>query len=125
MTDSEAHHSLEPAYLKLLRNGQLQQRVAQAYQHLEDCDLSARYCHVNRKQTTDGAVYRTGELAVVHSYGPHHGEENPLRGWNGSGTVFFSWCNLRCVFCQNWDFSQKGMGRKTTPEELAGMMLAL
>lgn len=84
-----------------------------------------RYCHVNRKQTIEGAVCRTGELAVVHSFGPHHGEEDPLRGWNGSGTIFFSWCNLRCVFCQNWDISQKGIGRETTPEQLADMMLSL
>jgi putative pyruvate formate lyase activating enzyme len=61
----------------------------------------------------------------VHGQGPHHGEENPLRGWNGSGTIFFSWCNLRCVYCQNWDISQKGLGREVGPEELADMMLAL
>jgi putative pyruvate formate lyase activating enzyme len=61
----------------------------------------------------------------VHSYGPHHGEEDPLRGTQGSGTIFFSWCNLRCVFCQNWDISQKGIGRETEPEELARMMLTL
>ncbi|WP_455367041.1 radical SAM protein [Kaarinaea lacus] len=118
-------NSFEPAYLALLDNSQITERVTLAYQHLEDCDLCARYCHMNRKHTIKGAVCRTGELAVVHSYGPHHGEEDPLRGWNGSGTIFFSWCNLRCVFCQNWDISQKGMGRQTTPEQLANMMLDL
>ena len=120
-----SNNRFEPAYIALLHNGQIAERVAQAYHHLEDCDLCARYCHMNRKQTIKGAVCRTGELAVVHSYGPHHGEEDPLRGWNGSGTIFFSWCNLRCVFCQNWDISQKGMGRETTPEQLANMMLDL
>ncbi|WP_455202590.1 radical SAM protein [Kaarinaea lacus] len=125
MPTTRINNSFEPAYLALLHNGQLANRVKQAYQHLEDCDLCARYCHMNRKQTTRGAVCRTGELAVVNSYGPHHGEENPLRGWNGSGTIFFSGCSLRCVFCQNWDISQKGAGRKTTPEELADMMLTL
>jgi putative pyruvate formate lyase activating enzyme len=125
MTKTDARETFEPAYVNLLRSGQMQQRVTLASRHLEDCDLCARYCHVNRKQTIDGAVCRTAELAVVHSFGPHHGEENPLRGWNGSGTIFFSWCNLRCVFCQNWDISQKGIGRETTPEQLAGMMLAL
>lgn len=125
MSTTQTNNSFEPAYLALLRNGQLADRVEQAYHHLEDCDLCARYCHMNRKQTIKGAVCRTGELAVVNSYGPHHGEENPLRGWNGSGTIFFSWCSLRCVFCQNWDISQKGAGRETTPEELADMMLTL
>lgn len=115
----------EPAYLRLLRSGELEQRVKQAWLHLEDCDLCARYCHVNRLEGTRGAVCRTGERAVVHSYGPHHGEEDPLRGWGGSGTIFFSWCNLRCVFCQNWEISQKGIGREVEPEELAQMMLEL
>ena len=100
-------------------------RVDAAYHHMQDCDLCARYCHVNRLKTTQGAVCRTGERAVVHSFGPHHGEENPLRGWNGSGTIFFSWCNLRCVYCQNWEISQKGIGREVEPEELADMMLSL
>ena len=68
---------------------------------------------------------RTGERAIVNSFGPHHGEEDPLRGWSGSGTIFFSWCSLRCVFCQNWDISQKGMGREVEPAQLAEMMLQL
>jgi putative pyruvate formate lyase activating enzyme len=113
------------AYLALLDSGELDRRVATAWKHLEDCDLCARSCHVNRRQTTKGAVCRTGERAVVNSYGPHHGEEAPLRGWNGSGTIFFTWCNLRCVFCLNWEISQKGIGREVEAEELAGMMLAL
>jgi putative pyruvate formate lyase activating enzyme len=94
-------------------------------QHLKNCDLCARCCHVNRHATTNGAVCRTGEKAIVHSFGPHHGEEDPLRGWSGSGTIFFSRCNLHCVYCQNWDISQTGLGREVTPEELAAMMLAL
>lgn len=68
---------------------------------------------------------RTGKRAIVNSFGPHHGEEDPLRGWNGSGTIFFSWCCLRCIFCQNWDISQKGRGNEVEPEELADMMLQL
>jgi putative pyruvate formate lyase activating enzyme len=75
--------------------------------------------------TIEGAVCRTGERAVIHSFGPHHGEEDVLRGWNGSGTIFFSWCNLRCVFCQNWEISRKGIGRLVQPKEIAGMMLDL
>ncbi|NIR31118.1 MAG: radical SAM protein [Gammaproteobacteria bacterium] len=114
-----------PAYLHLRETGELDARVEAAYRHLEDCDLCARYCHVNRRETIQGAVCRTGERAVVHSHGPHHGEEDPLRGWNGSGTIFFSWCNLRCVYCQNWEISHKGMGREVDPDALAGMMLEL
>ncbi len=115
----------EPAYVTLLASGGLARRVEAAYTRIEDCDLCARCCHVNRRQTIKGAVCRTGERAVVNSFGPHHGEEDPLRGWNGSGTIFFSWCSLRCVFCQNWEISQKGVGREVEPEEIAGMMLAL
>ena len=116
---------MEAAYLKLLESGDLQGRVSEAWRHLEDCDLCARYCHMNRLETIRGAVCRTGEHAIVHSHGPHHGEEDPLRGWNGSGTIFFSWCNLRCVYCQNWDISQEGLGHAVGPEELARIMLEL
>src|SRR3972149_5966585 len=115
----------EPAYVRLLSGSELSARVTSASRHLEACDLCARYCRVNRRRTTKGAVCRTGERAVVHSFGPHHGEEAPLRGSKGSGTIFFSWCNLRCVFCQNWEISQKGIGREGEPEERAAMMLAL
>ena len=118
-------NSFLPAYHALLQTGELAHRAQQAYQHLEDCDLCARYCHMNRRQTIKGAVCRTGERAIVNSFGPHHGEEDPLRGWNGSGTIFFSWCSLRCVFCQNWEISQKGMGREVEPAQLAEMMLQL
>jgi putative pyruvate formate lyase activating enzyme len=113
------------AYLSLAGSGVLAQRVRQTYRRLEDCDLCARYCHVNRLQSIRGAVCRTGELAVVHSYGPHHGEEAPLRGRRGSGTIFFSWCNLRCDYCQNWDIARKGHGVECRPAEMAGMMLEL
>ncbi|MBE9552864.1 MAG: radical SAM protein [Proteobacteria bacterium] len=115
----------EPAWMALYRSGELGKRARIADKHLEDCDLCARYCHVNRKQTLDGAVCRTGELAVVNSAGPHHGEEDCLRGWRGSGTIFFSWCNMRCVFCQNPDISWKGQGEEKTAEELAEIMLSL
>jgi putative pyruvate formate lyase activating enzyme len=115
----------QPAYLALLRSGELQARADKAYAHMADCDLCARYCHVDRFQSTRGAVCRTGERAVVNSFGPHHGEELPLRGSRGSGTIFFSWCSLRCQYCQNWEISQKGLGREVEPQELATMMLSL
>lgn len=62
---------------------------------------------------------------MVASHGPHHGEESVLSGWRGSGTIFFSWCNLRCVFCQNWPISQRGEGEEVSTGELAAMMLEL
>jgi putative pyruvate formate lyase activating enzyme len=114
-----------PSYLRLHDTGDLARRAAAAAKHLECCDLCARYCYVNRLQTLQGAVCHTGEKAVVHSYGPHHGEENPLRGTHGSGTIFFSWCNLRCQYCQNWEISQKGLGQEVTAEDLANIMLKL
>ncbi len=113
------------AYLGLLETGELEGRASDAWRRLEDCDLCARFCHVNRLETIKGAVCRTGEHAFVHGHGPHHGEEDPLRGCNGSGTIFFSWCNLRCSYCQNWDISQKGVGRAVRPEDLARIMLEL
>jgi putative pyruvate formate lyase activating enzyme len=113
----------EPAYAGLLRSGELEQRVQQAYEHLRRCDLCGWECHIDRN-ARKGAC-KTGAEAIVASYGPHHGEEDPLRGWAGSGTVFFSWCNLRCQFCQNHDISQQGRGHPTSPERLAQIMLVL
>lgn len=121
----KTHDVFQAGYRTLFESGELEHRARIARQHLQDCDLCARYCHVDRLQTIQGAVCRIGERAVVYSYGPHHGEEDVLRGWNGSGTIFFSGCNLRCEFCQNWDISQKGAGREVTAEELAAMMLDL
>lgn len=114
-----------PAYLRLVETGELAERVRAAYQHLEQCDLCAHRCGVNRHATTLGAVCRTGARAVVASYGAHFGEEPPLVGRGGSGTIFFAWCNLRCVFCQNYAISQLGEGSAVEPEELAAMMLRL
>lgn len=115
----------EPAYLRLLRSGELAERARRSRQHLENCDLCARYCRVNRRQSIRGAICRTGERAVIYSAGPHHGEEDCLRGWRGSGTIFFSWCNLRCIFCQNWEISWQGEGQEVSDEKLAEMMLRL
>lgn len=113
------------AYLDLLRSGTLDARVEEAPDHLKECDLCPRCCRVDRRDTNKGALCHTGALAVVHSYGPHHGEEDPLRGSRGSGTVFFTWCNPRCIYCQNWDISQKGIGRTVSAEALADKMLEL
>jgi len=116
---------IEPSYLGLWRAGELGTRVDRARTRLADCDLCARLCHVDRLAGIAGAVCRTGERARVFSHGPHFGEEDPLSGTRGSGTIFFSWCNLRCDFCQNWTISQKGEGEEVEPEILAAMMLEL
>ena len=113
----------EAAYLKLHRRGELAKRAARAREHLHACDLCARYCRVDRAVRL-GAC-RTGLKARVASYGPHHGEEDPLRGWGGSGTIFFSWCNLRCQYCQNYDISQAPAGEEVDAETLAEIMLRL
>ncbi len=115
-----------PAYLQLLESGELSRRVRRAVDALADCALCGRQCHVDRLHTTDPKSYcHGGRRALVSSAGPHHGEEDCLRGWAGSGTIFFSHCNLRCVFCQNFDISFEGYGRPVEPHELAEMMLAL
>ena len=117
--------NLKPSYLRLLRTGELVGRVRAAYEHLEHCDLCAHECGVNRRETSKGAVCRTGARAVVSSYNAHFGEEMPLVGRGGSGTIFFAWCNLRCQFCQNFEISHLGEGSAVEPEELATMMLEL
>ena len=114
-----------PAYVTLLNSGALARRARAARERLRECDLCVRYCRIDRLATVRGAVCRTGEKAVVSSFGPHHGEENPLRGRRGSGTIFFAWCNLRCIFCQNADISWKGEGNEVTAGELAATMLHL
>jgi putative pyruvate formate lyase activating enzyme len=113
-----------PAYLKLLKNGELRERVTQAYERLISCNVCAWECGINRRAGELG-ICKSGELARVSSYGPHMGEEDPLRGWRGSGTIFFSRCNLRCQYCQNHDISQNDSGELVQPERLAAMMLEL
>jgi len=114
----------EAAYVALLRSGEMRERVEAAYRRLEACDICPRRCGVNRRAGELGAC-RTGEEAVVASAGPHYGEERPLVGLGGSGTLFFSWCNLRCRYCQNYELSQEGQGTPVPPETLASLMLGL
>jgi putative pyruvate formate lyase activating enzyme len=140
----------EPAYRKLLRAGELARRVRLALAELEDCRVCPRDCRVDRlhaiapedaaepsrragrpaaravpAHVAKGTSCFTGRYARVSSAFPHFGEEDCLRGWRGSGTIFFSFCNLRCVFCQNWDISQAGEGVELRAEELAAAMLGL
>ena len=112
-----------PAYLNLSID-ELRDRADKASIRMERCDLCARRCGTNRL-LGDLGTCKTGLQARISSYGPHMGEEDPLRGWKGSGTIFFSRCNLRCVFCQNHDISQADSGNKVTSQELADVMLEL
>ncbi len=114
-----------PRYLQCLRQGTLARRAVEARRHLSACDLCARRCGVDRTQGLAGAACRTGVLAVVGSYGAHFGEETPLSGRRGSGTIFFAGCNMRCLYCQNWQLSWKNDGREVSATELAGIMLRL
>ena len=114
----------EPAYMALYRSGVLQSRVKAAIARLADCHVCPRDCAVNRLENKTAAC-KTGRYAKVASAFPHFGEEDCLRGWKGSGTIFFSMCNLRCVFCQNYDVSQDGVGEVVFPEQLAMLMLKL
>ena len=114
----------EPAYIKLFHSGELFRRSRQALRSLANCKVCPRDCVVDRLND-EQAICKTGRKAIVGSYAPHYGEEDCLRGTNGSGTIFFSLCNLKCVFCQNWDISQDGEGIEVSPEDLAAMMLDL
>jgi putative pyruvate formate lyase activating enzyme len=116
--------SFEPAYLALHRRGELQRRAAKAVANLAACRFCPRTCLINRLAGKSG-ICKTGRYARVSSYFAHLGEEDCLRGRRGSGTIFFSHCNLRCVFCQNYDISQMGHGQEVGPLELAAMMLEL
>lgn len=98
--------------------------VEKAFKLLESCCICPRKCKVNRIKNEKGFC-KTGLLPYVCSYMPHHGEEPPVSGSRGSGTIFFSYCNMSCVYCQNYEFSQLGQGREVDFEELADFMLEL
>jgi putative pyruvate formate lyase activating enzyme len=115
----------QPSFLTLSRSGELATRARRAREHQRSCDLCARGCHTNRFLSSRGAACRTGERAVVCSAGAHHGEERPLSGRRGSGTIFFSWCNLACVFCQNCEISHRGEGEEIDDQRLADIILGL
>lgn len=115
-----------PAYRNLLESGELARRAERAVASLADCTLCARQCHADRlHQAKPASFCRTGRNAIVSSYFPHHGEEDCLRGTRGSGTIFFTHCNLKCIFCQNYDISWLGEGRPVEADDLAAMMLYL
>ncbi|MTV50286.1 radical SAM protein [Heliobacillus mobilis] len=102
---------------------ELRERARQAHQLWEACILCGRRCQINRRERA--GLCRAGNQAVVASYGPHWGEERPLVGTGGSGTIFFSYCNLSCVFCQNYDISHEAEGEEVDGAGLGAVMLSL
>jgi putative pyruvate formate lyase activating enzyme len=114
----------KPVYLGLHRKGILRQRGEMLWNRLVHCDLCPRECRVNRLEGETGFCNATSKLKVA-SFNPHFGEERPLVGVGGSGTIFLSHCNLGCVFCQNWDISHEGAGTECGTEDLAMIMLQL
>ncbi len=115
----------EPAYLKLHTSGELRTRAEELWKIMEECQLCPRTCGVNRLKGKSGFCRAPGAQLAVSSFNPHFGEEKPLVGKGGSGTIFLTHCSLRCVFCQNWEISHLGRGSKRDIDELAGMMLQL
>ncbi len=116
--------NLTPSYIRLYEEGKLRDRVEKAYSFLEECSVCPHNCGINRLNDEKGFC-KTGLNVRISSFFPHLGEEFPIRGFSGSGTIFISYCNMRCVYCQNYEISHLGEGREYTPEEIAGIMLYL
>jgi putative pyruvate formate lyase activating enzyme len=127
MFPATSSSTFRPAYLSL-GGAELRRRAERAIATLADCRACPRDCRVNRLEDK-WAACKTGRYAIVSSHFAHFGEEDCLRGWRGSGTIFFGHCNLRCVFCQNYDISQAIRPGSTAPghrpEQIADMMLEL
>lgn len=115
---------MEPKYLQFFKTGRLKEVADIFYSRLKNCAICPRSCHVNRLEGKLGFC-RTAEKAKVYSYLKHRGEEPAVSGNKGSGTIFFAGCNLKCVYCQNFEFSQQENGREVTDEEIAAFCLEL
>ena len=116
--------SYEPGYLKLHRTGELKRRGEELWKIMEYCELCPRMCGDNKLKGERGDCNANADLEIA-SFHPHYGEERPLVGTGGSGTIFMSNCALKCVFCINWEVSQGGEGRVKSIDDFASMMLAL
>ena len=114
----------EPKYLKLHKNGELKKRGKELWEIMNICKLCPRECGTNRLKGNEGFCHASSQLEVS-AFNPHFGEERSLVGRGGSGTIFFTNCGLRCVFCINWQTSQEGIGQPQSIEKLAKMMLKL
>ena len=115
----------EPGYLELYRTGELAERADTLWSIMENCRICPRECGANRHEGETGFCQSPGTELHIASAMPHFGEERPLVGDGGSGTIFLTHCSLRCVFCQNWEISQRGRGSERSIEEMADMMLSL
>lgn len=116
--------NFDPTYLRLHKSGELRKRGEELWEIMKNCRLCPRECGVNRLKGERGFCRASSQLEVS-SFHPHYGEETCLVGKGGSGTIFFTNCGLRCVFCINWEISQGGMGKPKEIEDLAEMMLEL
>jgi putative pyruvate formate lyase activating enzyme len=114
----------EPAYWRLHRSGELKKRADELWDIMKSCRLCPRQCGANRLSGEKGFCHSTSQLEVA-AFHPHYGEERPLVGRGGSGTIFLTNCSLRCVFCINWQISQGGAGEPESIERFAAMMLHL
>lgn len=115
---------MEPVYMKLWYSGEIRKKAVAARALLSSCSLCPRNCRVNRLKGEKGFCGQGPKAKVARAL-PHFGEEPPLSGSRGAGTVFFSGCALRCLFCQNFQISQEGIGKELVPEDLAGIFLNL
>jgi len=115
---------IEPSYRQLYDSGRLVEIASQLEEIARDCTLCPHQCRVDRSMSK-GGYCRSGTLPIVSSWNAHFGEEPVLVGRRGSGTIFFTNCNMCCVYCQNYDISQLGNGREVSPLQLAEMMMAL
>jgi putative pyruvate formate lyase activating enzyme len=124
MESKRGHAPFEPSYIRLHRQGELLMRVERAREILSSCTLCPHCCRVNRLEGDRGWC-RAGEKPAISSYGPHFGEEPPLVGRYGSGTIFLTYCTMRCEYCQNYEISQLGRGMEISCEDLSRVMLGL
>ncbi|MGR3309150.1 MAG: radical SAM protein [Candidatus Brocadiales bacterium] len=114
----------KPSYIALYNSGELTERIEKANELLRECQLCPRRCKVNRLSGEKG-ICKTGKLPIISSYSPHWGEESPLVGEHGSGTIFITNCNLGCIFCQNYEISHLDEGNEVSLKRFAEMMLRL
>ncbi len=119
-----SQRNFEPAYFRTFREGLFPEKIESAYRMLENCALCPRNCGVNRLKGEKGYCC-TGSMPEVSSHSPHFGEERPLVGIHGSGTIFMTHCNLKCLFCQNYSISHLGEGQEVSFERLGKMMIEL
>ncbi len=125
MVIMDLEFKMDPLYLKTFKEGKLEQLTSEAFKLLESCVICPRKCKINRLNNQKGFC-KTGLKARVYSFMAHHGEEPPISGQNGSGTIFFASCNMSCVYCQNYEFSQKVCpDREVDSQDLANIMLEL